>query len=172
MPVPVKHPEQGGFFGSKKEGILSGYRVNINRRVKNMKKKLLSYLLIICMVVTMLPLSTFEVSGASNVIYTWPTENHTLSDVWGDNVSGHLYDSHYGIDISGKYRTKIYAAAPGVVFKAGWTEWYGYRVLIKHDNGQVTLYAHCSSIAKGIKAGKTVKRTQLVGYMGSGIQYL
>ncbi len=79
---------------------------------------------------------------------------------------------HKGIDIAGAniHGSKIVAAADGEVLTAGWNNGgYGNYVMINHGknggNSYVTLYAHMSSIAT--KAGRTVKKGDVIGYVGS-----
>ena len=43
---------------------------------------------------------------------------------------------------------------------------YGYYCIITHANGKATLYAHMKS-APTIKVGQTVKKGQVIGYVGS-----
>ena len=50
---------------------------------------------------------------------------------------------HKGLDISTSRKTKIVAADAGVVEFAGWhSGGFGYCVIIDHENGIKTLYAH------------------------------
>ena len=42
---------------------------------------------------------------------------------------------------------------------------YGNLVLIKHDDGYVTAYAHAESIV--VKRGDTVAKGQIIGYAGT-----
>ena len=74
-------------------------------------------------------------------------------------------ESHDGIDLLGEHGAPIYATANGQVERAGYLGGYGYNVLIQHGYGYQTLYAHLSKLATSPKT--TVKRGQLIGYMGS-----
>jgi murein DD-endopeptidase MepM/ murein hydrolase activator NlpD len=74
---------------------------------------------------------------------------------------------HNGLDIEGKPGTPIYAAADGVVNYQGWYYNYGRTVKITHSNSLETLYAHMSSFAGGVGPGSTVRKGDLVGYVGS-----
>ena len=53
---------------------------------------------------------------------------------------------HQGIDIARPSSRTIVAADNGVVTTVGWHGTYGNRIVIKHNNGYETLYAHLSSI--------------------------
>lgn len=75
---------------------------------------------------------------------------------------------HNGIDIAGPIGTPIYAAKSGVVAEAdcGWNWGYGCHVLLKHDGGWSTMYAHMVT-QPVVSAGQTVSGGQLLGYRGS-----
>lgn len=72
---------------------------------------------------------------------------------------------HPGIDISGPTGTPVCATADGVVRLAAWTSGYGNLVLLQHDFGFSTRYAHNSRIL--VRAGDTVKRGQTIALMGT-----
>lgn len=62
----------------------------------------------------------------------------------------------------------ILAAADGVVIVAkpsGWNGAYGQMVIIQHDNGIQTLYAHLSSVK--VSTGQHVSQGQVIGGMGN-----
>ena len=73
---------------------------------------------------------------------------------------------HAGMDFSARTGTPIYATGDGVVSAAdNKMSGYGNRVLINHGFGYQTLYGHMSKFA--VKAGKHVKRGDIIGYVGS-----
>ncbi len=73
---------------------------------------------------------------------------------------------HKGIDIANSYGTPIYAAEAGRVIHASWgNSSYGNLIKIDHGSGAETRYAHLSGFA--VSNGQTVKKGQLIGYMGS-----
>jgi murein DD-endopeptidase MepM/ murein hydrolase activator NlpD len=67
---------------------------------------------------------------------------------------------HYGIDLAAPMRTPEYAAADGVVLRAGAASGFGLAVYILHENGDVTVYGHMDEIlvAPGdyVEAGDTI----------------
>lgn len=77
----------------------------------------------------------------------------------------HGREFHNGIDIAKPTGTPIYAAADGTVSLAGVYGGYGNCVIIKHGGGMTTLYGHQSKLA--CRKGQTVRRGQLIGYVGS-----
>lgn len=74
---------------------------------------------------------------------------------------------HNGVDIAASFGTNILAAAAGEVIvsrNSGWNGGYGSYVVIKHNNGTQTLYAHLS--ATNVSAGDHVAQGQVIGAMG------
>jgi murein DD-endopeptidase MepM/ murein hydrolase activator NlpD len=75
---------------------------------------------------------------------------------------------HYGIDIAGTgYNSDVYAANNGTIIKKEYHYSFGNYIVIDHNNGYYTLYAHMNKFASGLKVGDTVARGQLIGYVGS-----
>lgn len=107
---------------------------------------------------TRTPVST---SSGGSGDYFWPVDGGYISAYQGDGRG------HKGIDIAAPYGTPIYAAESGTVIEtgSGWNGGYGNCVRISHDDGNVTVYAHQSSIA--IKNGDYVVKGQIIGYVGS-----
>ena len=72
---------------------------------------------------------------------------------------------HKGIDIASWTGAPIQATADGIVEYAGWSRTFGYVVVIDHDYGYRTVYAHCSQIIAA--KGDLVKKGQVVAQVGS-----
>ena len=72
---------------------------------------------------------------------------------------------HTGIDLDGNRGDPIYATADGVVTFAGRQSGYGNIVIIQHDFGIRTRYAHLHRIR--VSEGERVSRGDRVGDMGS-----
>lgn len=72
---------------------------------------------------------------------------------------------HYGIDFGGATGTPIVAAATGTVVKTSCGSGYGNCLIVQHDNGTQTLYAHASKIYVGV--GTKVKQGQKIAAIGS-----
>jgi murein DD-endopeptidase MepM/ murein hydrolase activator NlpD len=72
---------------------------------------------------------------------------------------------HKGIDIARPSDRTIKAADNGIVVSAGFDGSYGNKVIIDHQNGLRTLYAHLSSIK--VSVGQTVSQGSAIGVMGS-----
>ncbi|NIT58127.1 MAG: peptidoglycan DD-metalloendopeptidase family protein, partial [Aliifodinibius sp.] len=73
---------------------------------------------------------------------------------------------HEGLDFRANVGSEIFATGDGVVKYAGLKGTYGRLLIIDHEYGYESYYAHLSSFAKGIKPGTKVKRGDLVGFSG------
>ncbi len=72
---------------------------------------------------------------------------------------------HYGIDFTAPSGTPIQATGAGKVVKAGYHGGFGQMVLIEHNYGYQSLYAHMSKVS--VKVGDEVVRGQQIGLIGS-----
>lgn len=106
---------------------------------------------------------------------TWPLAKVVITQTFGDTsfsktgaYNGH---GHNGVDFGIPIGTKLFAAADGTVMGTGNTDSacprasYGKWVLIKHNNGLATLYAHLSIIS--VSAGQVVKMGDTIGTSGN-----
>ncbi|HEX3028356.1 MAG TPA: M23 family metallopeptidase, partial [Clostridia bacterium] len=73
--------------------------------------------------------------------------------------------SHSGVDIEANKGDKINAAADGEVILAGASKVYGNYLKVKHSNGLVTLYAHCSKIIAS--KGQKVRQGDIIAEVGN-----
>ena len=110
--------------------------------------------------------------GGTEVInlgmYVWPSsDSNYITSFFGSRIhpiTGEL-NHHTGIDIGAAYGTEVLAATDGTVTLAGWNGEYGYCVIIEHDGGHKTLYAHMSLV--DVSAGQSVTQGETVGFVGS-----
>ena len=114
--------------------------------------------------------TTYVVGDAG--IWKWPTKiPYTISSRQGwrtHYVNGKLYSGfHYGIDITGCGGTNspIYAAQAGTVEFTGWKGAYGKMIIINHNNGYKTKYAHLNKIY--VQKGQGVQMGDVIAGMGS-----
>ena len=110
-----------------------------------------------------------QVSGVgSTASWGWPTNSgYTISSNYGYRYAWGRREFHLGIDIAGTgYGSPVYAVNNGTImdFKCHWS--YGNCLLINHNNGYYTLYAHMSRIKGGIRPGVNVSRGQVIAYVG------
>jgi murein DD-endopeptidase MepM/ murein hydrolase activator NlpD len=89
--------------------------------------------------------------------YRWPARGRVISGFGGNG--------NEGINIAVPEGTPVKAAEDGTVAYAGAeVKGYGKLVLIRHDNGHVSAYAHNADIA--VKPGEKVKRGQMIAKSG------
>ncbi len=106
----------------------------------------------------------------STASWGWPTEQgYTFSSYYGYRLSvfgeGNF---HSGLDIAGTgYGSNVYASNNGTIEIMTYVYSYGNYILINHNNGYYTLYAHMSGFAPNLSVGSTVSRGQVIGYVGS-----
>ena len=91
----------------------------------------------------------------------WPAKGQVMSPFGSkDSVS-----NNDGIDISLPKGTPVKAAENGVVIYSGdGLKEYGNTVLVRHDNGLVSVYGHASELV--VKRGDNVTRGQVVALSG------
>ena len=93
-----------------------------------------------------------------------------IFDAFKKSVAGGVPKDKAGVLVDEWLGAEILAAEDGVVVNMGNQDNYCYRgaygkfIVVKHNNGLTTLYAHLSGQA--VKVGEEVKRGQLIGYMG------
>lgn len=101
---------------------------------------------------------------ASYGSYIWPVSGKVTSTAGNRNIYGRT-GYHSGLDIAASYGTNVKAADGGRVTFAGWNGAYGNLVIITHDNGTQTYYAHNSSLL--VSKGDRVYRGQAIAKVGS-----
>ena len=96
----------------------------------------------------------------------WPVRGY-LSSSYGQRNDPFTGDRefHFGIDVSTPVGRPVVAPADGVVLYASKRGSYGNVIVIDHKFGMMTRYAHLSRF--NVRAGKRVKRGDVVGYVGS-----
>ncbi|MEU6325678.1 M23 family metallopeptidase [Streptomyces sp. NPDC047049] len=108
---------------------------------------------------------------AAKAVDAWvkPVDNYTLGEPFG--IAGsHWSHKHSGQDFVVPTGTAVKAVHKGTVIKAG--PWgggdgpaYGNAIVIQHDNGTYTQYAHLSQIQ--VRVGQQVGAGQQIGLSGS-----
>jgi uncharacterized protein YgiM (DUF1202 family) len=79
--------------------------------------------------------------------------------------TGRTKRSHEGIDIAAPKGTPLYSATDGKIVSYGWNYYGGWRLGIRTD-GYYLYYAHMDKYAPGLYEGATIKKGQLIGYVG------
>ncbi|MFF9909530.1 transglycosylase family protein [Streptomyces sp. NPDC013457] len=82
-------------------------------------------------------------------------------------VSGSSWSSgyHTGVDFPVPTGTSVKAVAPGRIVSAGWGGAYGYEIVIRHDDGRYSQYAHLSALS--VREGQRVNGGQRIARSGS-----
>lgn len=110
-------------------------------------------------------------------VLSWPLEKIRITQYFGNtefaSKNSAVYNGrgHNGVDFGAPVGTPILSSADGTVVGFGDTDLtcrgasYGKWILINHNNGLSTLYAHLSLIK--VKDGEVVKNGQIIGYSGN-----
>lgn len=101
--------------------------------------------------------------------WLWPTRSgYTITSYYGYRVNPFTggREFHTGLDISGTgYGSPAYASNNGTVVTSTYHYSYGNYIVINHNNGYYTLYAHLSKRLKNV--GDIVSRGEQIGKIGS-----
>ncbi len=118
--------------------------------------------------------SESEITGQMSVTvfseFAAPLDYARITSHYGyrtNPVSG-KYKLHSGLDLACSAGSPIYAVQDGTVTVSEYSESYGNYIIIEHENGYQTLYAHCSELLKN--KGDYVctgERIALVGSTGN-----
>lgn len=103
------------------------------------------------------PSSSGRAQYSSSSKFVWPTASKRITQYyhWG----------HSAIDIGAKTGTPIYSIEKGQITFSGWSNGYGYNIIVDHGGGQKSRYAHFSKLY--VKKGALVDKGQQIGEMGS-----
>ena len=96
--------------------------------------------------------------------FIWPAQG-VLTSTFGYRNIEIGSSNHKGIDIAGDYYDYVVAADGGEVVYADWMSGYGYLVIIQHDNGYETYYAHNAEL--NVYVGERVAQGEVIAFMGS-----
>jgi hypothetical protein len=94
--------------------------------------------------------------------FQWPTTRRAIS---GWTFHDPDNPGHIGLDIAARMWDPIVAVADGVVIFAEWGGGYGNLVIVEHDDGWRSYYAHLSEIV--VEVGQKVRQGELLGGAGS-----
>lgn len=104
-----------------------------------------------------------DTKNVNNFVLKKPVKGGITTAGFGDTISRTA--SHNGHDWAVNTGTKVRAAAEGVVELAYFSESYGYNILINHNNGFKTRYAHLSEVK--VSKGEKVEQSQVIALSGS-----
>src|SRR3989344_3730932 len=110
-------------------------------------------------------------------VLRWPLDQIKVTQEFGDTEFSRTHTQvyngkgHNGVDFRAAIGTQIKSARQGIIKGVGDTDTvcprasYGKWVLVEHDNGLSTLYAHLSVIK--VSPGQTVEAGGILGYSGN-----
>jgi murein DD-endopeptidase MepM/ murein hydrolase activator NlpD len=100
-------------------------------------------------------------AGTGKGPFVWPVQGKVIG-AFGSSTEGSKND---GINIAAPSGAPVVAAADGTVAYAGnELRGFGNMILLRHDGGYVTAYAHNASLL--VKKGDKVKRGQIIARVG------
>ena len=105
------------------------------------------------------------VASAPSMNFIWPLRGKITSGFGNrmDPFSGNR-SFHCGIDISTNLGTPVHAARDGRVIFSGWKPGYGNVVIVRHDGGYISVYAHNSKNVAAVDG--IVRSGELIAYSG------
>lgn len=93
----------------------------------------------------------------------WPTLGYVSSGFGYRSYPDSEF--HTGLDIVNDYGSPVYATATGIVTEADWDGGFGYKIVVDHGNGLVTMYAHNARLL--VSTGQAVHKGQQIALVGS-----
>lgn len=80
-------------------------------------------------------------------------------------ISAGMSPGHTGVDIAAREGDPVWAAADGDVTFAGWDNYFGNKIEVKHSDKLITLYGHNAKLLA--KVGDRVKQGQVIALVGT-----
>ncbi|MGA9164195.1 MAG: peptidoglycan DD-metalloendopeptidase family protein [Thiobacillus sp.] len=78
-----------------------------------------------------------------------------------------FYRAHTGVDFGAPTGTRVKATGDATVAFAGRKGGYGNLVILRHQNGYETYYAHLSAFAPGVRPGRSISQGEVIAYVGT-----
>lgn len=104
-------------------------------------------------------------------VFAWPVPatKEVSSDYGWRQLNGDV-EFHSGIDVAANLGDPIEASADGVVLYAGPATGFGNWIVIRHQQGLMTIYGHMYRNGIKVKPGQQVVKGQVIGKVGSAGQ--
>lgn len=100
-----------------------------------------------------------QVNYQNDSSYAWPTQSNYY-------ITNYFRSSHDGIDIAGcGYKSNIYSITSGEVVTASYTPVNGNYIVVKHDDGRYSMYAHLAVMYAYV--GQRVEKGTVIAGMGA-----
>lgn len=115
-----------------------------------------------------------SIPRAGSSVLAWPLDSVRITQHFGKTVAAkrlYVSGSHNGMDFGARIGTPVKSVLSGTVIGAGDTDLtcprasFGRWILIRHNNGLASIYAHLSVIS--VKEGDVVTTGQVIGYSGN-----
>jgi murein DD-endopeptidase MepM/ murein hydrolase activator NlpD len=112
-------------------------------------------------------ISAARITENSRPVFIWPV-NGEITSSFGkrmnpiDNKSKSRF--HCGLDIRAEIGTPVKASADGETIFSGWKKGYGRVVILKHQDGYITVYAHNKN--NTANTGDNIKQGDIVAFSG------
>ncbi|WP_435972931.1 transglycosylase family protein [Streptomyces sp. Qhu_M48] len=103
-------------------------------------------------------------SVSSEVRFSAPV-SADIGTRYGTRGSSWSSGYHTGVDFPVPTGTSVKAVAGGRIVSAGWGGAYGYQIVLRHDDGRYSQYAHLSALS--VREGQRVTAGQRIGRSGS-----
>jgi len=106
-------------------------------------------------------------------VLSWPLRSIIITSMYGfrtNPFNTYIKTFHYGVDFRAVSGSSVFAMAGGIIEGTGNTDVacqgasFGKWVLIKHNNGLSSIYAHLSAIS--VKKGDSIKNGEVLGLSG------
>lgn len=94
-----------------------------------------------------------------------PIDGYGITAGFGQSSSLWSGGVHTGVDLDSVTGTPVRSVGPGTVTAASYDGSYGYKVVVQHDDGNQTWYAHLSVIEVGV--GAAVTNQTVIGLVGA-----
>ena len=101
----------------------------------------------------------FEKAQSKATIVLFPPAKGSITEKFS------LRDKHFAVDVALAKNTPIKATLYGTVIFADWTPTTGNVVIIRHNNGFISVYKHAASLTKA--QGDVVKTGEVIALAGS-----
>lgn len=102
----------------------------------------------------------------SGYISPLPKGSYRTSSKFGYRIHP-IYKSkrfHGGVDFAAPKGTKVFSTNSGIVEHSGWSDSYGNFIIVKHEDGRKSIYAHLDKL--NVSKGTKVEKGAIIGFVG------
>jgi murein DD-endopeptidase MepM/ murein hydrolase activator NlpD len=111
-------------------------------------------------------MSTLELKKVLGNLFVYPINGRLTSPFgWRDDPFTGVRKYHAAIDIANNIGTPVKASLDGKVSAVGFNSIYGNYIILSHDSGYQTMYAHLNTIE--VTRAQRVTQSQRIGTVGN-----